>query len=85
MGLECIHFYLTYTEFEFKMCDDKDDSFIDDEVFDSEADIDTSSLNLSKKERRAEARRKLERLREEQELKDQLNDDFYDFPLDDEL
>lgn len=67
------------------MCDDKDDSFIDDEVFDSEADIDTSSLNLSKKERRAEARRKLERLREEQELKDQLNDDFYDFPLDDEL
>ncbi|MFC1748396.1 PA3496 family putative envelope integrity protein [Pseudomonadota bacterium] len=67
------------------MCDDKDDSFIDEEKFDAESNVETSSSGKSKKERQADARRKLELLREEQELKDQLNDDLYDFPLDDEL
>ncbi len=67
------------------MCDDKDDDFIDDDFDDVDGSEDTALQDRNKNERRMDARRKLEKMRERQALKEQLGDDYYDFPLDDDL
>ena len=67
------------------MCDDKDDSFVDDEVeFEADSTEESVPQDKTKNEKRMDARRKLEMMRERQALKDQLGDDYYDL-LDNEL